>query len=216
VPRALAAGNADAAHACQHGGYANLVGITSAGQTILFNNEGDCVSFAAQGGTFTTPISPCLVTATSGCLTFNGATLPAFDGSGDSVTLTGATTFDDTCSSACEVGATAGFPNSLATGGGDYVETDSGGHVISQGIYRIADTPSSQEGLFQTDFGGSACTTATYREVIVAATTIDRNTGASQSMVIGVVAEPTGSTGYFGPSLTATFVGPVPSNSITC
>jgi hypothetical protein len=43
-------GNSPAAHACQQGGYLSLVG--SDGTT--FSNVGDCVSYAAHGGTFAT------------------------------------------------------------------------------------------------------------------------------------------------------------------
>jgi hypothetical protein len=45
-------GNSAAAHACQQGGYLGLVG--SNGET--FRNTGECVSFAAHGGTFATGI----------------------------------------------------------------------------------------------------------------------------------------------------------------
>ena len=45
-------GNSAAAHACQKGGYLALVG--SGGET--FRNAGECVSFAARGGTFATGI----------------------------------------------------------------------------------------------------------------------------------------------------------------
>ena len=40
-------GNSAAAHACQDGGYANLEGTDG----TLFSNVGDCVSYAAHGGT---------------------------------------------------------------------------------------------------------------------------------------------------------------------
>jgi hypothetical protein len=40
-------GNADAAHACQHGGWQNLVRSDG----TAFDNQSDCVSYAAQGGT---------------------------------------------------------------------------------------------------------------------------------------------------------------------
>ena len=43
-------GNSDAAHLCQQGGYKSLVG-TDGG----FTNVGECVSYAAHGGTFVTP-----------------------------------------------------------------------------------------------------------------------------------------------------------------
>ncbi len=45
-------GNSAAAHSCQQGGYLGLVG--SGGET--FGNVGECVSFAAHGGTFATGI----------------------------------------------------------------------------------------------------------------------------------------------------------------
>ena len=39
-------GNSDAANACKQGGWQNLVRQDGTG----FNNQGDCVSYAAQGG----------------------------------------------------------------------------------------------------------------------------------------------------------------------
>src|SRR5690349_6616721 len=46
-------GNSDAAHACQQGGYANLVGGTAPlpDPSITFDNAGGCTSYAAHGGT---------------------------------------------------------------------------------------------------------------------------------------------------------------------
>jgi hypothetical protein len=44
---AMAAGNSDAAHSCQQGGWQNLVRQNGTG----FANTGDCVSYAASGGT---------------------------------------------------------------------------------------------------------------------------------------------------------------------
>jgi hypothetical protein len=220
VPLAGAAGNSDAAHACQHGGYANLAGTTSLGQVVTFKNEGDCVGYAAQGGQFTTPLPTCTVTATTGCLTFNGITLPSAMGTGNSITLTGATTFDDTCSACIQ----SAFPNTLATGGGNYVETDSSGGIISQGIYRVADTAGSSEGLYFTHFTDStisnplACTSATVRQVLTVATLIDKNTGASQTVGIGAVTAPTMDYAVLQQLVGATdgFEGPVPATTITC
>lgn len=62
VPAAAGAqGNSDAAHACQQGGYLGLVG--SDGTT--FSNVGQCVSYAAHGGTYATGIIiPAGMTAT--------------------------------------------------------------------------------------------------------------------------------------------------------
>lgn len=49
---ALAAGNSDAAQACQQGGYLSLSGGTATGpdSAVTFKNTGDCVSYAAHGG----------------------------------------------------------------------------------------------------------------------------------------------------------------------
>lgn len=55
APAAVAAtpdpGNSGSAHACQHGGWQSLRG--SDGTT--FKNQGQCVSYAARGGTFAAP-----------------------------------------------------------------------------------------------------------------------------------------------------------------
>src|SRR5262249_40570792 len=52
-------GNSDAAHACQQGGYANLVGGTTAlpDASITFDNAGGCSSYAAHGGTLWRSVS---------------------------------------------------------------------------------------------------------------------------------------------------------------
>jgi hypothetical protein len=216
VPPAGAAGNADAAHACQQGGYASLYGVNSSAQTITFKNEGDCVGYAAHGGQFTTPLPTCTITATTGCLTFIGITLSSILGTGNNITLTGATTFDDTCLD-CFPMAT---PNALATGGGDYVETNSSGSVISEGIYRIADTAGSLEGLGGTDFVDSAgntaaCSPAYARVVAVVATLIDKNTGATQFVEVAVFTNPTLNAAV-AQTVSDLFRGPVPSTAITC
>ena len=62
-------GNSDAAHLCQKGGYADLVGTN--GET--FENTGQCVSFAAQGGAFATGI----VVPVGQMVTFASPTLAA-------------------------------------------------------------------------------------------------------------------------------------------
>lgn len=62
-------GNSAAAHACQKGGYLALVG--AGGET--FANVGECVSFAARGGTFATGI----IVPAGSTVTFNDPTLSA-------------------------------------------------------------------------------------------------------------------------------------------
>jgi hypothetical protein len=76
-----AAENSDAAHACQQEGYLTVTGLTSTGQPVTFANEGECVSFVAHGG-FIPGVTTCTVTSTTGCLTFNNATLPSIDSNG--------------------------------------------------------------------------------------------------------------------------------------
>jgi hypothetical protein len=50
---AAGGGNSDAAHACQQGGYANVVGGTASlpDPSVTFGNAGQCSSYAAHGGT---------------------------------------------------------------------------------------------------------------------------------------------------------------------
>ncbi|MBK8022397.1 MAG: hypothetical protein IPK19_13470 [Chloroflexi bacterium] len=47
-------GNSDAAHQCQQGGWQTLVRSDGSG----FRNQGDCVSYAAQGGVLVLPVQP--------------------------------------------------------------------------------------------------------------------------------------------------------------
>jgi hypothetical protein len=187
-----AAGNSDAAHACQQGGYLTL----HRADGTTFANEGQCVSYAAHDGTIV-GVSACTVTSTTGCLTFNNATLPATNSTGNplsggnTITLTGSTSFVNTCLGLCYFTYPTN-PNSLATGGGTYVEQDSTGAVVSQGIYRIADTAGSLEGLGELDYQDltgnyvSSCAAATgYRGVAVIATLIDSSMGTTQTAAIG-------------------------------
>src|SRR5579859_7557037 len=71
-------GNSDAAHACQQGGYLTL----SEPDGTPFANTGQCVSYFAGAGT------ACIVTSTTGCLTFVNTKLPSYIGTGNSITLT--------------------------------------------------------------------------------------------------------------------------------
>jgi hypothetical protein len=222
VALAAGGGNTDAAHACQHWGYLNLQG--SDGTT--FKNEGQCVSYAARGGTLG-GVSACTYTpGNTGCLNFNNATASVGPDTGNSVTLTGTISFVSTCSSGeCYQSI---FPNSLATGGGTYVEKNSSGTVISSGTFQVANTPGLFEGLFELEYvdssgkNVSSCAAATgSRTVLVGATLIDSNpTVAPQYVEIGgrtgaftlTGAEVTaliGSDWYFGEVPTAAF-------NITC
>jgi hypothetical protein len=188
-----------------------------------FQNAGQCVSYAAHGGTIV-GLSTCVVTSTTGCLTFNGAILASFNGTGHTFTLTGATSFVDACSTP-DIRLVCGFttPNALATGGGDYVERDSAGNVISQGQYRIADTAGSQEGLAVLEYldaNGQTTTCALangVRSIEVGVTLIDSSTGATQDAIIAASSGPN-FTPTTGSVLTPVeiFAGSVPDSTITC
>lgn len=54
VATAAAGGNSDAAKACQQGGWQHLYRTDGTG----FKNQGDCVSYAAQGGKLMTTTTP--------------------------------------------------------------------------------------------------------------------------------------------------------------
>lgn len=133
---AVGGGNPDAAHACQQNGYLNLHRIDGSS----FKNTGDCVSYFAHGGT-----AGCTVTATTGCLVFDNVVLTSYDGSGNTVTLNAAFSFNSTCnypSSPC-----TSLPNNDATGGGTYVIDDASGNAVEQGTITTNDTPGTREGL---------------------------------------------------------------------
>jgi hypothetical protein len=223
VTPAHAAGNADAAHACQQGGYLNLTG--SDGTT--FSNEGDCVSYAAHGGQFTTPVPVCTVTATTGCVTLNNAVFASTAGDGSTMTLTGATSFDTSCAYGIYSRCTYPLPNTLAMGGGTYIQQSSTGQVTAQGIYRIADTTGSTEGLATDGFSatgsggyaGTPCTTAGERTVEVQATFIDSHTQATSTLdiFVGTGQGSSGSGSISIQSVGALFIASsLPLDAITC
>ncbi len=173
---ALAGGNSDAAHACQGDGYQSL----ARSDGTSFENVGECVSYAAHGGQFSTPLPSCTVTATTGCLTFDSQTLT--DDSGDTLTLSGSFSFDSTCSTGECLYSAPESSNDLALGGGTYTETDSSGATIASGTFTAADT--SGEGLYATAFandsGTSTCQDATSRSVAIIV-------GDSESADLGAV-----------------------------
>jgi hypothetical protein len=151
-------GNSGAAQTCQQGGYLTM----QRSDGTSFKNAGDCVSYFAD----TNKLAACVVTATTGCMTFDNVVLT--DGSGDTLTLNAAYSFDTTCTVLCPDDE---FLNNYATGGGTYKVTDSTGAIIEQSTLTTADTPGTEyEGLYQAiyrDSNGntSTCTAATSRVV---------------------------------------------------
>src|SRR5436305_9606597 len=87
-----AAGNADAAHACQQTGYLTLFRADGTG----FKNAGECTSYAAHGGQFSSGIAACAVGSNSGCVTLTNVTLDGINGFTGSYTLTGLYDFSPT------------------------------------------------------------------------------------------------------------------------
>jgi hypothetical protein len=181
------------------------------------------VSFVARGG-FIPGVTTCSVTATTGCLTLDKVTFPSVLNTGNSITLTGSTSFADTCTTGhC---STSTFPNNHATGGGTYVETnDATGAAISSGTYRIADTDGTAEGLagvFYDDASGapaSTCSAASGLRVVMVYATLTDSTGnqhvATIDVMTGPLLPPTGyvQTGGTGGDF---YMGAVPDTTITC
>lgn len=167
-------GNSANAKLCQKGGWMSLFRQDGS----PFASEEDCVSYAAQGGTLSTTGAGCVVTATSGCLTFDNVVLPSLDGSGATVTVNGQFSFNTTCNFA---DANSVCPpstlNNYATGSGTYVIKDASGAVVEQGTLTTADTAGSAfEGLAEAqytdaNFNPTSCSAATTRNVVVFAST---------------------------------------------
>jgi hypothetical protein len=118
-----AASNSDAAHACQHGGYLTLQGTDG----TRFRNTGECVSFAARGGTIVGISAVCeFIAGVNGCVVFDDLVLSSTVHTGV-VTLSGAFTFTPVC-----IGTCGGYS---ASGGGTF--TASGPTGSSSGTWTV-------------------------------------------------------------------------------
>jgi len=89
APAPVKAGNADAAHACQQGGYLSL----RRSDGTAFKNAGECTSYAAQGGIITGVGSACAPTANSGCIVLDTVTIRQATISPPTVTYISSTTY---------------------------------------------------------------------------------------------------------------------------
>lgn len=162
-------GNSDAAHTCQQDGYLTM--HRSDGSS--FKNVGDCVSYFAHGGT-----AGCTVTATTGCLVFDNAVMPDLNGSGNTVTVNAAFSFNTSCNYLV-AGSCPGLPNNYATGGGTYVITDASGNVVEQGTLTTNDTPGTNEGLDAGTSYGFGDTATTCAGTVIRSVYILASTGVS-------------------------------------
>lgn len=199
---ALAAGNSDAAHACQGDGYLSLKesdGVTG------FKNPGECVSYAAHGGQFSQGLPSCTVTATTGCLTFDNQQLT--NEQGDTVTVSGVFAFDSSCSNDCSYS----LPNDQATGAGTYTETDSSGTTIASGTLTVADA--NGEGLAIIRTGGSACSASSGVLIAISAAAVSGQSVTSAGLLVQ-----TGATPYseIGIGINPTFVGTTDNVTLSC
>lgn len=173
IGSAQAAGNSAAAHACQQGGYLNLVSSDGAS----FASVGQCVSYAAQGGTFGVPGPTCTFGVDSGCVTLSTVSVPFVSDSGlGTLSLTGSYTFSPTSAYCPFTGASCG----LASGSGTYTVAGGSFNGGTSGTFTVDDTmyswnsdltcssSVSEEHLVQVTFTNGSNTTTTYLDTMFA------------------------------------------------
>lgn len=215
-----AAGNADAAHACQQSGYLSLFRADGTG----FQNAGECTSYAAQGGALSSGIPSCtVVPGTSGCVTLNNLTIAGTDASLGTISLTGAVSFSPVTS--CGAHTVSNLPCGIPTGGGTYRITGGTFNGGTSGTFAVSAT-------FAADFHDSSnrettCAQATTGEqlVIVDVTFTDGVTGQqSTDYLFGFNNQPNASTfeALVASAATGTdtydqqYSGAVPGVTVTC
>jgi hypothetical protein len=189
---------------------------------VTFKNAGECVSFAAQGG-YIPGVTACVADGTTGCLTFDNATLPAEFGD-TTITLNGSISFSEVCPSPGSNGECYfSLPNSLALGAGTYVVKDSSGTVTSHGTFQVADTRGTLEGLSIVDYldasgnPTSSCSNATSNRVVeVSVTLTDSSGGTSGAILEGYQAAPSLAAGGVAETTTADYDGVSSGITISC
>ena len=190
-----AAGNTDAAHACQQGGYLTLFRSDGTG----FANAGECTSYAARGGAFSSGIPSCsVVPGTSGCVTLDNLTITGSDASLGTISLTGAYSFSPvtTCG---PYYTSPTVPCGTATGGGTYTVTGGTFNGGTGGTFTVTGTWGAEFALDSTG-APTTCAQATtgYQLVIVVATFTDTATGQATQSLLGVIKVPNDSPSWAG------------------
>jgi hypothetical protein len=156
VPVVGAAGNVDAARACQEGGYATLQGTDG----TVFKNAGQCVSHVARGGTITGVSAACTYTSgTSGCIEFDNVVVPVGNfGSTGSTNTTLAGMFSFTPATDWPVWYGTTFVT--VTGSGTWVASTG-----SSGTWTATHASSIYPGQFYNSSGPAQCNVSTTRYV---------------------------------------------------
>jgi hypothetical protein len=159
------AGNSDAAHACQQGGYASLQGSDG----TLFKNAGECTAFAARGGTIIGIAAACtFVSGTSGCITYNAVATHQIDYpslqpiGANTYTFTGSVVFSPVCQ---------GCGTPAATGGGTFAF--SGSSSVSGAWIVTGLDPVLANNFADANGNPTTCANATTRQVIVDVSLVD-------------------------------------------
>jgi hypothetical protein len=135
APISHAAGNSDAAHMCQNGGYLTLEGSDG----TAFKNAGQCTSFAASGGIIVGIPACSVVPGTSGCQTLTNVSASYFfDPSLGTITVSGVYSFAPTASNCnpCSGAASGGGTYTLSAG-----STFNGG--AASGTFSVTGTASA-------------------------------------------------------------------------
>ena len=164
VPAPVAvAGNVDAAHACQQGGY--LILTRSDGTS--FKNAGECTSYAARGGSITGVGPACTSTATTGCIVLDSVTIreatlnPIVYVSTKTYTLSGTMTFTPTCqilSTGCD------YSTVTITGSGTFSASD-GTSTLATGAWTASYSTPDPYSFTDANFGPASCASAAIRMV---------------------------------------------------
>ena len=166
-PAAVQAGNADAAHACQNGGYASLT--DEAGNP--FKNAGQCTAHAARGGDIIGAGPACSFAPNNGCVVLDDVAITEATFSGgvytygtDTYTLAGTMTFTPTCQNGT-TGCSYAHPNVVITGTGTFSVA---GSTTASGTWTVAYLGAPSPYSF-TDgsFAATTCATAQIRSIQV-------------------------------------------------
>lgn len=159
------AGNSDAAHACQQGGFLTLTRSDGTG----FKNAGECTSYAARGGVIVGVGSACTATATIGCLVLDSVTIREASVSGGTVTYLSATTYTVSgtinFSPTCQNGSTGcSYAVVTITGAGTFSASD-GTNTLATGTWTASYSPLDPYDFSDVAFAPTTCASAAIQMV---------------------------------------------------
>jgi hypothetical protein len=185
-----AAGNSDAAHACQQGGYLNLQGTDG----TTFKNAGQCVSYVARGGTIQ-GLTGCAKTTTSGCLTLDNLSISYhIDSSLGTIALSGALSFSPltTCGIPYSPDPTNPLLCGTATGGGTYSVSGGTFNQGTGGTFTVSGPIAYGDEFVDSTRAYSTCAQATggVQIVVVPITFTDTSGVQDSTNVLGIAVGP--------------------------